>query len=244
MLDPRKAATAVAEIKAGNLEPRVMLDFEKREQIKNLPDELEVTFVFDGTGSVKSTQPKVDMQRQLAVLALEAFARFHERIQKERRRGENIKLDVKSEARIFADDDEVAKPLSHSLSHVERVHLHKRLNNLPGGDNKESKTFEAIEQEQFDRTRRDKLQKGRLKKIVIFFTDGDTHVPVQAHIRHLQSLAGLTKEGRSNLVIAGIGFDAAQKAKETYAPNGFYAETFEGVKEIFEQFIAHILDEI
>ncbi len=245
MLDQRKAATAVAEVKAGNLEPFVMLDFERREQIKNLPDEFEISFVFDGSGSMKTDSAKVAMQRRLAILGLEAFVRFHERLQKERRRGENITLHVKSEARIFSDTDETVKPLSESLTHVERVKLHKRLNDLPGGGNNEPDTFDAIEREQFNSQRNDKLRSGRLKKVIIFFTDGETdQQAVQDKIRGLQKLAGLTKQGKSNLVVAGIGFDKGIQAKETYAPNGFYAETFDQVREIFEKFISEILDDV
>ncbi|HEU0051436.1 MAG TPA: vWA domain-containing protein [Patescibacteria group bacterium] len=242
MLDPRKGATAVAEIRAGNLEPLVMLDFEKREQIRNMPDELEFTCVFDGSGSVSSDAKKLEMQRQLGVLALEAFARFRDRVEKERRRGENIKLSIKSEARIFSSADLEIKHLSDSLTHAERVNVWKNLDHLPGSDNIESLTFAELEK-QFNQARCEKLRRGKLKKVIIFFTDGDTNEPIQDHIKRLHRLAGVTEEG-GNLVVAGIGFDQAQKTITTYAPNGYYAATFDQVKEIFKQFIAKILHDV
>lgn len=244
ILDARRAATAVAEIQAGHFEPIVMLDFEKKEVLRQLPNQLEFTLVADGSGSMVGGAKEV-MQRRMAVLAMEAFANFRERIEKERRRGEPIQLEISSEIRMFSDADEVIKPLTKSLNHEDRVKMHKRLRALPAGGNNEPDTFQAIQREQFNNERCKRMQEGELKKIILFLTDGGTSKEaVQAEMRRLYDLAGKTKDGRSNLVIAGLGFDEGREAVEIYAPNGYYAESFEQVPEIFRKFIAKIMEEV
>ncbi len=241
MMDMHKAAIAVPMLDLGQ-EPIVMKDYEIEEKIENRPSEFEFTMVGDGSGSMVGGA-KERMQKRLAVLTVEALARFRERIAKVRRQGENINLQVKSEVRIFSDQDHVVKPLSESLTHPERVAMHKALKKLPGGNNNEPATFIAIGQEQFDEARLTKLAKGDLKKVILFFTDGETGVAaVQAEIARLMELAG--PKGSKNLVIAGIGFDDGLEAINTYAPNGYYAKSLDEVVEIYETFLKKILDDL
>src|SRR3989339_677630 len=237
ILNPPKAAIGVAEIKAGHDEPEIMLDYQKREIIQNRPNRLEFTLVCDGSGSM-ARENKDLTQRRLAVLAMEGFAKFRDRIEKERRAGEKIDLSIRSEARMFANEDDILKPLSESLTHVERVKMHKKLKKLPEEDNKEWKTFDAIESEQFtDQTIKD-LRKGDLKKVIVFLSDGQTdEATIQAKIKNLMELAGTGPDGKSNLVIACIGFGDGIQALTTYAPNGYFAKTLEEVPEIFEKLI-------
>lgn len=242
MLDPRKGATAVAEIRAGNLEPVVMLDYERKEQVKNLPNEFEFTLVCDGSGSMEGA--KAVMQRRMAVLATEALAAFRERIAKERRKGEDIDLDVKTEVRMFSDQDQVVKPLNATLEHVDRVKMHKALANIPQGGNNEPDTFQKIHDEQFTPARLKKLRSGDLKKVILFLTDGESdESAIQGWIHQLMKAAAHKNE-TPNLVIGAIGFDGGQAAVTTYAPNGYYAQNFENVPKIFEDFLKKLLDEI
>lgn len=244
MLDPKKIATGVAEIRSGNMEPRIMLDFEQKESIENLPTEIEFTLVCDGSGSMQS-ETKTRMQRRLAVLATEALASFRERVEKERRRGEKIELKVKNEVRLFHEADVRVKALNDSLTHIDRVQMHKQLTQLPGGGNNEPATFQAIDAEQMTEERRAKLADGRLKKIILFLTDGQTDTPaVQGEIQKLMRKAGTDKHDQSHLVIAGIGFEDGTDAVATYAPNGFYAKKLEDVPVIFKEFLKQILADV
>ncbi len=245
ILDSRLAATGYAEIRAGNDDPSIMLDYERVEQMRNMPQGLEFTIVCDGSGSVTTNAARMRLERQLAVLAMEAFAEFRNRIEKERRKGERIELDVQTETRVFADDDTVVHPLSNKFDHTSRVKLHKTLLSLPGGANNEAKTFDAIRREQFDRVRCERLVNGKLKKIIIFLTDGETDVSaIQAKMRELYRLAGEGPDGKSNLVIAGIGFADGKKATETYAPNGHYARSFDEINDIFVEIVENVLEDV
>lgn len=245
MLDSRLAAVGYAEIKAGQEDPAIMLDYEKIEQIRNMPNGLEFTIVCDGSGSVSTNPLRSRLERQLAVLAMEAFAEFRNRIEKEKRKGERIDLDIKTETRIFSDDDKVVQPLSNKFDHISRVRLHKALSGMPGGQNNEPATFDAIRREQFDRQTCNRLAKGELKKIIIFLTDGETdETAIKTRMKDLYSLAGTTKSGTSNLVIAGIGFADGKKAVSTYAPNGYYAASFDEISDIFVKIVEKILEDV
>lgn len=243
MLDPRKAAVALAEIRAGHDDPQVMLDFEKRETFRNLPSEFEFTLVCDGSGSMRGSQKEV-LQRKLAVLVTEALTEFQNRLEKERRRGEDIRLNIKTEVRMFANDDYEVKPMSDELTHPDRVRMHKALRALPGGNNNESATFNAIRKEQFDSKMEYKLREGEMKKVILFLSDGETDaLAIQQHIKRLEDQIG-KKDAKSGngLVIAGIGFGEGKSVVGTYKPNGYYAESFDKVPEIFEQFLKEIID--
>ena len=69
----------------------------------------------------------------------------------------------------------------------------------------------------------------------------DTTVDVQSCMARLKMLAGA---GADNLVIAGIGFGDGHKAKQTYAPNGHYAESLDKVTPIFTEIITKIMDDV
>lgn len=243
MLDPRKAAVAMAEIRAGHDDPQVMLDFEKKETFRNLPSEFEFTLVCDGSGSMQGNE-KETLQRKLAVLVTEALTEFQQRLEKERRRGEDIRLNIKTEVRMFSDDDYEVKAMSDTLTHPDRVRMHKALRKLPGGGNNEPVTFEAIEKEQFHSKMEQKLRDGEMKKVILFLTDGETDASAIKRCRErLEDRVGEKKTGEGNgLVIAGIGFGDGRKAVETYAPNGYYTESLDKVPEIFEKFLEEIID--
>lgn len=244
VLDPHKGAIAIAAIKSGNVEPIVMLDFERKERIRQLPDEFEFTVVADGSGSMSGNAKEV-MQRRLAVLALEAFADFRERVEKARRGNKPIRMSVKSEVRIFSDEDYPAKELSPTLTHVERVSVHKKLSSLPGGGTQLVPTLARLEDEQLTTATVKKLQSGKLKKVIIVLTDGDIGDAYQEKIAALYARAGIKpmEKEKGSLVIAGIGFDDGRKAEEGFAPNGHYAEHYGQVQEIFRKILAQVLSE-
>lgn len=242
VLDPRKAAIGVAEIKSGNLDPVIMLDYESKEVLRNRPNKVEITFVGDGSGSMKKSGKDV-MQRQMALMSVESLADFSERIAKQRRAGEPIQLAIKSEVRIVSDDDEVVKPLSGSLSHLERVEIFKKFRDFAGGGNNEPKTFEKIFQEQFTSETIAALQKGDLKKLIIFLSDGQTdEAAVQAQISNMRAVVG--PEGEKNLMVAGIGFMDGTQIITTYAPNGKYAKSLAEVPEKYQELIETFMSDV
>lgn len=245
MPDPKRLATAVAEIKSGNFEPKVMLDFESEIVIRNIPTKLEFTIVGDGSGSMASNGKDL-MQRKLMVLALEALADLNDRIKKAELEGEKIDLTILTEARIFESTDHLIKPLSPSLTHAERVIMHKQLRELPKGDNNEMATFDRImNTEFFDPTRIRELREGKLVKVILFLSDGQTNVEeVQKKIKELYRLAGKAADGTCYLVIAGIGFGDGVEIKETYAPHGYFANSFDEVPEIFKKFLADLMNRL
>ncbi len=241
-LDPRKLATAVAEVRTGNLEPVVMLDYKKYERVENRPTEIDFTLVCDGSGSMNERYIE---QRRIAVLVLEAFADFRARIEKARRTGEDIRLDVRTALRIFSDKDYQIKQLGDTLTHEERVRAHKALTNLPFGDNNEIATFNAIEGDEFTLEKVKKMKEGNLKKIILFLTDGESDKEkIKKRISQLYDLAGGTPDKQDALVIAAIGFDGGDTAKETYAPHGYYAQHIGDVPREFEKFLKAILDNV
>lgn len=242
LMHPARTASIPAEIKAGNMDVTAFRDFEKKEQIRERPNQFEITLVCDGSSSM-TAEGRDRLQRRLAILATESLAVFQDRIDKQKRKGVKINLVVSSEVRIFtsAPQDEVIKPLSTELTHKQRVQVHKRLKRLDSGNN-ESASFDGIRSEQFNDRRIRALQKGDLKKLIVFLSDGETDGDaVQRHIKHLSELAG--PEGSKNLVIAGIGFGGGTSAKQTYAPNGHYADMLSQVPEIFKRIIQEVLDE-
>ncbi|MCX6780830.1 MAG: VWA domain-containing protein, partial [Candidatus Magasanikbacteria bacterium] len=246
VLSPARIATAVAEIKTGNMDSRAMLDYEEREMIRTRPSDLEFTLVCDGSGSMKGNQKEI-MQRRLAIMVTEALAAFQERIEKARRGGDKISLDVSSEVRIFDNDDRVVKPLGVTLTHKERVAMHQQLRQLrENQSNNEVATFEGIRSEQFNKDRIEKLQKGDVKKVILFLTDGESDTSaIQAQIASLERLAAGGRAADSDsLVIAGIGFEGGESVRTTYAPNGYYAESFDKISDIFEKFLEEILDKL
>lgn len=244
ILSSSRLAAAVAEIHAGNTDPRVMLDYETKDVIRISPSRLEFTLVCDGSGSMNHNKKDV-IQRQMAVLVIEALREFQERLEKQRRSGEHITLDVDSEVRMFENNDFVLKPLSSSLTHAERVAMHERLVKLPGGSNNEPATFLAIRNEQFTTDRIEKMQRGEIKKVILFLTDGESESQIiQESIRDLERRASGDKTDCSSLIIAGIGFEGGESARTTYAPHGFYAENFKQVSEIFKKFLQEILEDV
>jgi hypothetical protein len=244
MLDPSQLARVVAEMDTGNSEVRAMRKVVKKEVVRNRPNQLEFTLVCDGSGSMNESRKKT-AQRLFAILAMEGFAKFRSEVERERRGGQNINLEISSGLRVFGDTDEVVKPLSKTLEHKDRVRFRKRLAEDLGQGNNEPKTFEAIERDEFTPQKIEAMRRGDLKKIIVFLTDGESDsVAIQACIKHLMDLARDPHTGECNLVIAGIGFEDGQSAKDTYAPNGYFAKDLGEMPQIFVSLITNILDDV
>lgn len=252
ILNPARLASIPAEIAAGNDPHEAFLGFRSKEVIRNRPDELEFTLVGDGSGSMyegqealPEAQRKDVMQRKIAVLIQEGLQRFRDRITKERRAGEKINLVVRGEVRIFNSDDHRIVSLSDNFTHKDRVTMRKALKNLKGipgsGSNNEPATFEAIIAEQLGEATIKKLQQGKLKKVILFLSDGQTDTAtIQGYIQDIMARVG--PAGAQNLIIAGIGFIDGKQTIETYAPNGHFVERLQDVPDKFIEFFKKVLE--
>jgi hypothetical protein len=241
MVDPSRVAAGMGALRAGGSEPEMMLKHETERTLENRPSELEISLVFDGSGSMNS-DGKALMQRQLAVLILESLDAFRIRIANARKQGEDIRLDIRSSARIFSDDCTVIKPLTDTLTHEERVTLQKALKNIPGFGNNEMSFFDDIEKQEMGAPTLRKLAVGDLKKVVLVLTDGESDAgAIRARIAALEKRA-VGPKGTDPFIIAGIGFAGGKTAVTTYAPHGYYAESFEALSNIFATFLGEILD--
>lgn len=247
ILDPRMLATAMAEMKAGHTDPIAMLDYRQKELIRKQPNRIEFTLVCDWSSSM-GEGGKAAIQRRLAILFLEAFAKFRDRIEEVNRESHSaVELEVLSEVRVFSSGDEEPKPLSKELTLQQRVKVRKKLVNPAGVTTDEKETFDAIERATFgDEDRVEAIRKGDTKKIILFLTDGESvnKGAVLGRIARMMEITAPPEGFAPSLTVAGLGFGEGKSAKETYAPNGYYAETFDDVIPIFEKFIEGILDEV
>ncbi len=81
--------------------------------------------------------------------------------------------------------------------------------------------------------------------MILFLTDGESDAgAIQTKMAELMALAGKDKTGKCNLVIAAIGFAEGKSVLQTYAPNGYYAESIEQLPEIFKTFLKNILEDV
>ncbi len=243
MIHPGKVGILYSEMQSGNLEPEAFWEYQY-EQLKEMRvEELEFSVICDGSGSMQGNEKEV-AQRKITILLLEAFERFREKItQMEEKFRMKELLKIATEVRIFSDTDHPVKNLSfESMALKDRVKIRSQLQKLPGGGNNEPATIAKLSA-QFGEERVQKLRDGKLKKIIIFLTDGETDsAKVQEGIGGMYSKAG--SEGRKNLVVAGVGFDGGLGAVNTYAPFGFYANTLEEIIPICEEIIKRVLQEL
>lgn len=216
LVDP---AQLVADVKAGNLEPRVWEDTEIREKRGDKFGEIEITLVCDRSGSMKDGDgEKATEQRKSTVLVMEALKEFAD-ICEEERMNVDHPLEVKSEIYTFSDSAEDRTPLkamSGELGEAERINVLKKLYDLPGRTT-DFVCLGAIGEAMSDETK-EKIKDGTLKKIVIVFTDGGSDKPpeVQARLKILRD---------AGVVAIGVGITVSgTPALTTYAPNALVVE--------------------
>ncbi|MBM2818231.1 MAG: hypothetical protein HW401_821, partial [Parcubacteria group bacterium] len=175
LVDP---AQLVADVKSGNLQPKVWEDTEIKEKKGDRFGEVEITLVCDRSSSMKEGQ-KAEEQRKSAVLVMEVLKEFAEMCEEERMNIDKP-LEVKSEIYSFASSDDDKKPLkkmSAELGEAERVNVLEKLYDLPGSTT-DFNCLEAIDSN-LDENTKNKIKIGELKKIVIVFTDGGSDDPVK-----------------------------------------------------------------
>lgn len=213
LVDP---AQLVADVKAGNLQPKVWEDTEIKEKKGDRFGEVEITLVCDRSDSMKGR--KAEEQRKSAVLVMEVLKEFAELCEAEKINIDKP-LEVRSEIYSFAGSSEDGTPLkkmSTELGEAERMHVLKKLYDVPGSTT-DFRCLEAIDAN-LDEKAKTKIKIGELKKIVIVLTDGESDNPAKVQ--------GILKGLRDGGVVAvGVGITSeGAPVLSTYAPNALVVE--------------------
>ncbi|MEK7097585.1 MAG: VWA domain-containing protein, partial [Patescibacteria group bacterium] len=215
LVDP---AQLVADVKSGNLQPKVWEDTEIKEKKGDRFGEVEITAVFDRSTSMKVGEKSAE-QRKSAVLIMEVLKEFAELCEAEKMNIDKP-LEIKSEIYSFAsnesEDKKPLKKMSADLGEAERIMVLKKLYDLQGSTT-DFACLEAIDSGLDEKTK-EKIKAGELKKIVIVFTDGESDNPTKTQ--------AVLKSLRENGVVAiGVGMTKDGKPVEsTYAPKGLLVE--------------------
>jgi hypothetical protein len=209
-------AQLIADVKSGNLQPKVWEDTEIKEKKGDRFGEVEITLVCDRSSSMSGE--KALQQRKSAVLVMEVLKEFAELCE-----AEKINIDkplsVKSEIYSFASSAEDKTPLkkmSAELGEAERINVLKKLYDVPGSTT-DFNCLEAINENLNDQIKT-KIKIGELKKIVIVFTDGgsDDAAKVQGVLKSLRD---------SGVAVVGVGITGEGKpVLSTYAPTAQVVE--------------------
>ncbi len=236
LVDP---AQLVADVKSGNLQPKVWEDTEIKEKKGDRFGEVEITLVCDRSSSMTDGNgQKAVEQRKSAVLVMEVLKEFAELCE-----AEKINIDkplqVKSEIYSFASSDEDKTPLkkmSAELGEAERIKVLKKLYDLPGSTT-DFNCLEAIVNNLDENTKR-KIKIGELKKIVIVFTDGGSGNPVRVQ--------GVLKSLRDSGVVAiGVGItNEGAPVLTTYAPNALVVEDVQKLPIILGELLKEHLKDL
>ena len=231
-------AQAHIAVESGNFEPRVWETVDWKDKPKELFGEFDVTIVCDRSGSMERPSSKKIEQRKAAALVMEALKEFSDELGEEKPYLE-FDLNVRSEIWTFGDDKQVEmlKPLDKNLTEKQRVLVYKTLENTPGDSTKD---FSALEKIRDGVPAGDwaKIQKRKLKKLVIVLTDGDSDNP--------SAVQGLLREFREKgMVVIGVGITAeGASAKTTYAPDGMVCEKVEDLAGVLGNLLSKHIKEL
>jgi len=221
LVDPTELFT---QVQKGNLEPRVWETTEIQERRGKKFGEVEITLVCDRSGSMVQPSPnKMIEQRKAAVLIMEALKEFADQAEEERINMDKP-LEIRSEIYSFQATGQDAIPLkkmSKELGEKERIDVATTLSSAPGQRTTDFVSLEAINGLLDEESRR-KIADGELKKIVIVFTDGESHGPdkVRTVLKSLRDAGvvaigvGVTKEGRAALSTYAPDAKLAEKAED------------------------------
>ena len=235
LVDP---AQLVADVKAGNLEPKVWETTEVKEKRGDRFGEVEITLVCDRSSSMaENGGAKLREQQKAAALMMEALKEFAERCEEEKVNLEKP-LEIKSEIYSFqqnSSDSTPLKKMSKELGEKERIEAASILSSAQGG----TTDFIPLEMinKNLDNEIKKKISEGELKKIVIVFTDGVSN--------DADRTKNILKTLRLNGVIAiGIGITKdGEAALETYAPEVRLAKKAEELALILAELLKkHLAD--
>jgi flagellin-specific chaperone FliS len=215
LVDP---AHLIADVKAGNFEPKVWELFETKEKMGKKFGEVEISLVCDCSDSMNEGG-KIHEQMKSVVLVMEALKDLQDLSEEE-----NVNLikplEIRSEVYSFkssSDDSKPIKKMSKELSEKERIDVMSAISSAPGS----TTDFVPLESiyASLEKEVKDKVREGELKKIVIVFTDGGSD-----DTSRVSSI--LQKMREDGLVVIGIGVtESGAPALTTYAPEAKLAET-------------------
>lgn len=227
LIDPAQLA---ADVKAGNLEPKVWETTEVKEKKGDRFGEVEITLVCDRSSSMDKGN-KLREQQKAAVLMMEALKEFVERCDEEKVNLEKP-LEVKSEIYSFQQDSNDSTPLkkmSKELGEKERIEVANILSSALGGTT-DFIPLETINKNLDEETKK-KITEGELKKIVIVFTDGESNDADRTK-KILKILRG------KGVIVIGIGITKDGKAAlKTYAPKARLAEKAEDLALVLAELL-------
>ncbi len=210
-------AQLVADVKSGNLQPKVWEDTEVKEKKGDRFGEVEITIVCDRSSSMAEGQKAIE-QKKSTILVMEVLKEFADMCEEEKMNIDKP-LEVKSEIYTFASSSEDRVPIkkmSTELGEAERINVSKKLNELPGSTT-DFNCLDAIDAA-LDDVSKKKIVEGELKKIVIVFTDGGSDNPVKVQ----EILKSLRESG---VIVIGVGItDAGKPVTSTYAPKALVVE--------------------
>lgn len=221
-------AEAFTRTQAGEAEPDVWEDTETKEKEDKLVGDFDVTLVGDVSGSM-AQEGKASEQRKAMTLLMEALSEFAEDLDS-LRTSLDSPLNVRTEARVFGSGAECVKPLSSELTERDRVTLYKRLGQADGDKTEDYLALEAILNQLTDEEV-EKIQAGKLKKIVIPMTDGES----SDASRLKRALERLREKG---VIVIGVGITPAGKpALTTYAPEAQLCEKAEDLPLVLAELL-------
>jgi hypothetical protein len=217
-----RPAEAVAAVKAGIEEPEVWATMETKERPEKEFGDLDVTLVFDRSGSMKDKDRngavKKDEQRKAGVLLLEALKEFAEEVD-DVRADMTEDIHVRTEARSFGSkkENEILKPLSEEMSDEQRVAVYKKLSDTPGDSTMDFLSLEDLAEAIGDEEE-EKMKAKKLRKLIFVLSDGDSNDAVRVQ----KTIEKIRAKGAK---VFGIGVTEGGRAVEsTYSPEGRVCE--------------------
>ena len=227
----------MADVKSGNLQPKVWEDTEIKEKKGDRFGEVEITLVCDRSSSMTEGQKSVEQQKS-AVLMMEVLKEFAELCEAEKINIDKP-LEVRSEVYSFigsSEDKIPLKKMSAELGEVERINVLKKLGELLG-TTADFNCLETIDANLDDQTKI-KIKIGELKKIIIVFTDGGSDDPARVQ--------GVLKRLRDNGVVAiGVGITSeGTPVLSTYSPNALVVENVAKLPVVLGELLKEHLKDI
>lgn len=229
-------AEAVTAVKNGEREPKVWETVEAKERPKEMYGDFDVTMVGDRSNSMDGI--KAIEQRKAAALLLEALKDFCDELD-EARKDIEYDLNVRTEAWSFGDEAqvEILKPLSSELTEKQRVYIYKKLADVPGNSTKDFLALEKI-RDSINEEDLSKIREGKLKKIVIVMSDGESH-----GVSKVQEICQDLRE--KGVTVVGVGITkGGASIVNTYAPDGQVCENPSNLAKVLGDLLKNELKEL
>lgn len=228
LVDP---AGLVADVKAGNLDPKVWETTEIQDRPGKRRGRVEWTIVGDPSTSMQGEKQQEQLKK--IVLTMEAFKELNERADDERFRMDTP-LEVHTE--VYSFTTKPLKPMGKELLEKQRIDVAKAFSTVQGST-PDFLPLEAVlagitlEQEQ-------QMRDGELKKIVEVGTDGGSDDPARVQ----SVLKALRKKG---VIVIGIGItESGRPALNTYAPNAVLASRAEDLPRVLSDILREHLGDV